>query len=163
MNTETQIQLLQSAITHAHAELVILCDLSGSMSTHLNPNDPNSPTRPQILRQCLMILSHTLQDGARIYKCAGDVKPFQTFNEQEFAGWDLAFGTDIEKALRVARKHNPARIILITDGSPTEGTTEEIIATAQAIFARIDTYYCGSQSNVEATALCQSLAQYGGE
>ena len=163
MNSETQIQLLQNAITTSHAELVILCDLSGSMSAHINPNDPSSPTRRQILRQCLMSLAHTLQAGARIYKFAGDVKPFETFHEQEFAGWDLAFGTDIEKALRVTRKHKPARIILITDGSPTEGTTEEIIATAQAIFARIDTYYCGSQSNEEATGLCRQLAQYGGE
>jgi hypothetical protein len=110
-----------------------------------------------------MSLAHTLQDGARIYKFAGDVKPFQTFNEQEFAGWDLAFGTDIEKALRVARKHNPARIIVITDGSPTESTAEETLATAQAIFTRIDCYYCGSQSNEEATGLCRQLAQYGGE
>ena len=75
----------------------------------------------------------------------------------------MAFGTDIEKALRAARKHNPARIILITDGSPTQGTAEEIIATAQAIFARIDTYYCGSQSNEEGAGLCRQLAQYGGE
>ena len=163
MNTETQIQLLQTAITASHAELVILCDLSGSMSAQINPGNPNSPTRRQILRQCLMNLAHTLQAGARIYKFAGNVKPFQTFHEHEFAGADLDFGTDIEKALRVARKHNPARIILITDGSPTQGTAEEIIATAQTIFARIDTYYCGSQSNEEATGLCRQLAQYGGE
>ncbi len=163
MNTETQIQLLQSAVTHSHAELVILCDLSGSMSAHLNPSDPNSPTRRHVLRQCLLSLAHTLHAGARIYKFGGDVKPFDTFQEQEFAGWDLAFGTDIEKALRVARKHNPARIILITDGSPTEGPAEEIVATAQTIFARIDTYYCGSQSDEHATSLCRQLAQYGGE
>ena len=54
-------------------------------------------------------------------------------------------------------------IILITDGSPTEGTAEEIVATAQTIFARIDTYYCGSQSDERATGLCRQLAQYGGE
>jgi hypothetical protein len=163
MNTETQIQLLQSAITQPHAELIILCDLSGSMSAHIDPANPNSPTRRQILRQCLLSLAHTLQAGARIYRFAGDVKPFQSFHEQEFAGWDLAFGTDIEKALRVARKHNPARIIVITDGSPTESTAEETIATAQAIFTRIDTYYCGNQSDEAATSLCRQLAQYGGE
>ena len=163
MNTETQIQLLQTAITHSSAEIVILCDASGSMGAHINPTDPTSPTRREVLRQCLMTLAHTLQEGARIYRFAGDVKPFERFNDPEFQGWDLEFGTNIEMALRVARKHNPSRIILITDGSPTEGTAEEIVATAQTIFARIDTYYCGSQSNEEATGLCRQLAQYGGE
>ena len=59
------------------------------MSAHMNPTDTTSPTRRDLLRQCLMTLAHTLQAGARIYKFAGDVKPFETFNEQEFAGMGL--------------------------------------------------------------------------
>jgi hypothetical protein len=163
MNTETQIQLLQTAITHSSAEIVILCDASGSMGAHINPTDPTSPTRREVLRQCLMTLGHTLQEGARIYRFAGNVKPFETFDDREFQGFDLDFGTDIEMALRTARKHNPSRIILITDGSPTESTPEETIETAQSIFARIDTYFCGNHSDQSATDLCRALAQYGGE
>ena len=163
MNTETQIQLLQTAITHSSAEIVILCDGSGSMGAHINPTDATSPTRREVLRQCLLALAHTLQEGARIYRFAGDVKPFERFNDPEFQGWDLEFGTNIDMALRVARKHNPSRIILITDGSPTEGTPEETVETAQSIFARIDTYFCGDHSDRRATDLCRELAQYGGE
>ena len=163
MNTQTQIQLLQTAITHSSAEIVILCDASGSMGAHIDPSDTTSPTRRKVLRQCLMTLAHTLQEGARIYRFAGNVKPFETFDDREFQGFDLDFGTDIEMALRTARKHNPSRIILITDGSPTESTPEETIETAQSILARIDTYFCGDHSDRRATDLCRELAQYGGE
>lgn len=161
-NTTRSIQQLNAALESDNAGLVILCDASGSM-TALVSKEPRK-TRTDVLRETLLALAGTAAaaDGFKVYTFAGTVAPLATYDPHALEGYSLEGGTDIGKALRRARRHNPAHIILITDGSDTENSTEELTQLARSIFAKIDTYFCGDHSNATAIATCRELAQYGG-
>lgn len=69
------------------------------------------------------------------------------------------------EALTAARYHAcpRLRVLLTSDGCPTDGTSEQVIAAALAIGAPVDTIYVGP-TDPKAQALMQSIAaQTGGE
>lgn len=67
------------------------------------------------------------------------------------------------EALTAARYHGCAglHVLLVSDGCPTDGTSEQVIAAALAIGAPVDTVYVGPMDS-HAEGLMRSIASATG-
>ena len=154
----TALATINEALTTDAAEIVILCDCSGSMSERT----PNGKRRYEVLRETLLTLAPKLlaHGGMKLYRFADRVQPMRTWDAQAFEGGDIGHGTNMAGALKKARRHNPAHIILITDGESNDH--EATLQMADTLFSKLDVYFCGEHSHTRAVSLCSELTRYGG-
>jgi len=156
--TTTALATINEALTTDAAEIVILCDCSGSMTEAT----PSGKRRYEVLRETLLSLAPKLlaQGGMRLYRFADRVRPMRSWDAEAFAGGDIGYGTNMAEALKKARRHNPAHIILITDGESNDHAAT--LEMADTLFSKVDVYFCGDHTNTRAAGLCSELTRYGG-
>ena len=140
-------------VTHDAHDMLILCDTSFSMSA-VNP--ATGLARIEVLRRTLTEILPTLR-GAQLIRFHGEA---YLANDPSIFAADGG-GTEIAGALRMARGLNPCRVVLITDGQPTDDPAFSL-EIARGMVAQIDAYYCGDPRDTVAIAFLRALVAANG-
>ena len=137
-----------NAVSHGTGT-VILCDSSSSMDL------------PAALgRSRIMSLREALQQVAtpqhKLLAFASDVVTLSSPHDLP----EPSGGTDLARGLAAAAEHNPAAVIVITDGEPN--SPKAAIAAAGRVSGKIDVIFCGDPADLAAIRFCGMLARIGG-
>jgi hypothetical protein len=124
--------------------LVILADVSGSM---------RGKKHEELTRAVARILGE--RNDATLYAFNDEV-----FHVPEGLPLPMPYcGTALEKALKVAKKHNPERVLIVTDGHPN--SHHEALSAADALgWTRVDVLFIGESAS--AREFCCELIRNGG-
>jgi hypothetical protein len=125
---------------------LILLDTSGSMSEPVGSRR-RIDVLADILRQVL-----PATPGARLIA-------FSSIPHEIESGAPLpepGGGTDLAAALNYAGRFHPNRVVVISDGEPTDA--DAALAAARALGCPIGTYYAGDEKNHAATSFLRMLA-----
>jgi Mg-chelatase subunit ChlD len=139
------------AETFTSAEVIIICDTSGSMDQR---DSKGGKSRYAVLLEELTSLQNILPGKIAVIAFSSDV----SFNPAGIAHF-YGGGTDLEKALKfvkVADAIKGMRFILISDGQPNSGS--DALKVARGFQNHIDVIYVGPESNPEGRDFLQKLA-----
>jgi hypothetical protein len=147
MNTNTKaitVVTPRGALTTPKTPLVILADVSGSM-------------RGRKYEELNRALERVLGDRS-------DATLYAFNSEVLFVPPDLPLplpyaGTDLARAVKVAKKHNPERVLIITDGDP-DSHSEALEAIDKLEWTRVDMLYIGASES--ARVFCAEMLRNGG-
>ena len=138
-----------------NCDVLILLDMSGSMSSH---DAPGGKSREQVAEEDVIRLQATHKGKIALF-CFADYAIFAP------GGVPLNCGglTDMAAALRYiqAADNCGSKIILISDGMPNDA--DATLAIAREFKNHIDTLFCGPESDVEGgRAFLEKLAAITG-
>lgn len=124
---------LRKRFREASAEIVVLCDCSGSMEDLIGSENISKFTHMKIALDDVLLTWPRIKlvsfdSVAKVVKNPGKLpKPNG--------------GTDLAAALKLAAQWKPLKTIVISDGLPD--SPSEALEAAQAMTGAIDTIYCG--------------------
>ena len=130
-------------------KIVVLADVSGSMSTRDN-GSREKKTRFQLLTEALA----TIPEGVIIIAFSDEAAEVTKATLRIDGG-----GTAMHLGIRAAVKHSPIRTVIISDGEPdSEDAARRAIEELTGI---VDVVYCGDPKDLRASEFLQSLAKAG--
>lgn len=144
------------AATDPKAPVVILCDLSGSMSFPVERDaDGRGRSRFSYLQEALrQVLRHCPQ--AKVVGFNSGTWTVSTADELP----GPSSGTWMVQAFKHVAKMHPRRTILISDGEPTD-PEQEVFAAAREVSGTIEVIYCGPPDDKTAQRFLSELARKG--
>lgn len=128
---------MKQRFTNCTAEIVVLADVSGSMSDVIG-----SSGLPK-WQHLAIALKDVLTLHPKIRLVAFHSYPVELKNPAELP--EPAGGTALDEALKMAAKYKPRKTIIISDGLPDDG--KAALDAADKMTGQIDTIYCGPDSH----------------
>ena len=141
---------IEKRMKGASSEILVVCDLSGSMS---DPIGDGSVSKYQHLKIALADIRRSYSKVRVILFSSG---------AEEWKGGAIPMpggGTDLAGALRFAMQWRPRKTIIISDGLPDDQWAAQ--TAADAITGEVDTIYCGPDGH-PAIQFLRSLAHSTG-
>lgn len=144
LESSLQSRSLKSLLEEKHAEKTtyLLLDCSGSMDHPVNPQEPSSPRKIDVLRTITNQLREELG-------CPQVAFPIATHDGDQIAAarivdWlpDANGGTPLGPAIDFCTEHGARRIILVSDGAPDPPESRALLA-AKNFGGVIDVCYVG--------------------
>jgi len=152
-----QIALVAKEIAthHKGKPLAVLADVSDSMSDRA----PSGLSKFMELRAAL-ISSLARREDYSLVAFAGDVEMV----ESPAKLYNTGGSTRLANALRCVAKQGAERLLIVTDGHPTDSPPDSCLAVLDELFpwVRVDVLFIGPPDDSSATALLRRVARNGG-
>lgn len=153
-NTLAKTTGAEIAARNTEKPFLVLADASGSMDEHL----PNGNTRFSELRAAL----GSALSGRKDYKLVCFGSEFEAVPNARSLRWEGG-GTMLAKALEAMASVHVERILIATDGEPTDYPTEKCLTVLDELYpwVRVDVLYIGAERG-QGEILMRKVARNGG-